>query len=278
MRRSSGSRGAKRNDARSRPDRRRRPGRADGLAAAVAARHPLGAGRAPSRHCHPSQGTRHQCPHHGGVPPAGHRGRGAPGRPATRALRLHRLGEVAGRRGDRAPRAVGPQRAQHRCLAGARLPLRPGLSRAGAAPVRRAAAAGRAALRHRAQGIRPGQRRCDRDAQRGRHRCRGKGRSALHDRRRRRAEPRARGARRAHGRQEGRLRQRQHPARGRSSTVDRGSSRRALLHRERPAARHLPHHQRGRPLGLPGEFAQGAGLRAGGFHARALGGACPIWR
>ena len=35
----------------------------------------LAAGRAPSRHRHPSQGARHQCPHHGDLPPAGHRGR-----------------------------------------------------------------------------------------------------------------------------------------------------------------------------------------------------------
>src|SRR6185312_10507860 len=42
----------------------------------------------------------------------------------------------------------------------------------------------------------------------------------------------------------------------------------ALLHRERGDARHLPHHQRARPLGLPGQLAAGAWPEAGGFHAR----------
>ena len=56
----------------------------------------------------------------------------------------------------------------------------------------------------------------------------------------------------------GRLRQRQHPVQRRPAAVDGASAGRALLRRERAAARHVPHHQRARPLGLPGALAQGA--------------------
>ena len=82
---------------------------------ALAARRPLAAGRAPPRHGHPSQGARHQRPHHGDVPPA------AASRPAIRAAGLppERTGLIvwtrdARRRGDRAPRALARRAAQSR--------------------------------------------------------------------------------------------------------------------------------------------------------------------
>ena len=114
-------------------------------------------------------------------------------------------GPNARRRGDRAARAVGPERAAGRGDAGARLPVRPGLSRAGAAALRRAAAAGRAALQHRAHDVRAGRVAACRDDHEhgdGRHR---EGAGAVHDRRRRRAKPRAQRARHRHARREGRL-------------------------------------------------------------------------
>ena len=98
---------------------------------------------------------------------------------------------------------------------------------------------------------------------------------ALSDRRRRRAEQGPPRARRQHGRPGEGLRQRQHPVPGRPDPMGQGPAGRAVFRRAGGSARHLPHHQRHRPLGLFDSRPQAIWLAAGGFHAGILRRADP---
>ena len=169
---------------------------------------------------------------------------------AARAVALHHLGRArwparsSSGACRRARGARGPPGEP-----GAPLPLRPGRSRAGAARPRRVARPRRAALRHRADGLRRGRRRVTAT-------LRGAGGERAVRARYLIAADGARSRVREalgiamHG-TPGPLPQRQRAAARRPDAVDRGPAGRALLHRAAGAQGDVPDDQRPEPLGLP---------------------------
>jgi len=119
------------------PDRRRRPGRLDGLHPPFPTGRSLAARRAPCRHRHPSQGPRHQRPNHGDVPPVRCGGGHPRRRPRSRAHGSRRLDDDLVRCGDRASRSLAGRTAESGRQPDPQLPLRPGRAGARAARLRR---------------------------------------------------------------------------------------------------------------------------------------------